>query len=86
MRKLFVIGVVLLAMAASTGFAQTDLGTIVLINGDVDGDNMVTNTDLGILLANMDQTTANGDLDGDNRVTSTDLSVLLKNMNMTGDW
>lgn len=85
MGKLLALGVVLLVMTAPMGFAQTDLGTITLINGDVDGDNAVTTGDLDIVLANMDQTATSGDLDGDDEVTTADLSILLKNMGQTGD-
>lgn len=85
MRKLFILAAVLLALNSSTVVAQTDLGTIMLVNGDVDGDNAVTTSDLSILLKNMDQTATSGDLDGDGKVTNADLGIVLKNIDMQGD-
>jgi hypothetical protein len=85
MRNLLVTAAILLVFAASTCVAQTDLGTITLINGDADGDNAITTTDLSIVLNNLGQTVAQGDLNGDGQVASDDLSILLNNMDLLGD-
>ncbi|MFA5863190.1 MAG: dockerin type I domain-containing protein [Phycisphaerae bacterium] len=62
-----------------------------LINGDCNGDNDVTPTDLSFILATMDTGTGGlgwdekADLDGDGEITSTDLSIVLANMDIAGD-
>ena len=85
MRKLVALALVVVAMAATPSFAQTDLGTVSLINGDVDGDNEVTSTDLSRVLKNLGQATADGDLNGDGSVAEEDLSIVLKNLDLVGD-
>lgn len=65
--------------------SAVDLGTITLINGDVNNDNTINDADVSALMANMDQVTTVGDLDGDTAVTTTDLSIVLKNLGLSGD-
>ena len=89
MRNVSAIAVALLTVAMVIGPVQTqvlayDIGTVSLLNGDVNGDNAVNDTDRDILLPNLDLTGVSGDLDGDNLVTTTDLSILLKNLGQTG--
>lgn len=84
MKKLFAFAVALLALT-TVAMAQTDLGTITLINGDVDGDNAITTADLSVVLANMGQTTTTGDLDGNGTVASADVNIVLKNLDLLGD-
>jgi hypothetical protein len=68
---------------AATGFT--------FINGDCDGDNEVTSTDLSVIIDAMDSMPGNAnwdataDLDGDGEITSTDLSVVIDNMDKLGD-
>jgi len=70
---------------------ETDLGTIHLTNGDCDGDNEITSTDMSIVLTAMDSTQGDSnydpqaDLNGDNHITEADLSILLTNMDQMGD-
>ncbi len=89
MGKRLVLLIALVVVMMMAGIAQArsdvDLGVISLINGDVDGDNVVSNADLASLLSSLDGTNASCDLDGDGTVTTTDLSILLKNLGQTGD-
>ncbi|MFA5865662.1 MAG: dockerin type I repeat-containing protein [Phycisphaerae bacterium] len=75
----------------SIGTGSVDIGVISLINGDCDGDNEITSTDLSIILTAMDAVPDDpnwdsaADLNGDNTITSTDLSILSASMDMLGD-
>lgn len=79
------------AASISTNSANIIGANFSLINGDCDGDNEVTSTDLSILGLGLGATLgvasydATADLDGDGEVTSTDLSVLGLVLGLTGD-
>lgn len=77
--------------AISITNADVDVGIVSVSNGDCDGDNEVTSTDLSVILSAMDTVPgdanwdAAADLDGDSEITSTDLSIVLTNMDMMGE-
>ena len=83
------VTVILVALVCAATVGDTDIGTVTLINGDCDGDNEITSTDLSVVLWSMDTRLGDplwdptADLDGDNEITSTDLSIL--NMDRMGD-
>ena len=91
MKKLLLLTIILLTTVSVTSCncsasSIIELGAVSLANGDIDGDNMVTSYDLGIVLLNLDSKNCSGDLDGDFEVTTTDLSILLKNLYLGGDF
>lgn len=53
------------------------------LQGDLNGDNKVTITDLSILLSNFGKSGGDGDVNGDGKVNITDLSILLSNWGKT---
>ncbi len=53
------------------------------LQGDLNGDNKVTITDLSILLSNFNKNGSDGDVNGDGKVNITDLSILLSNWGKT---
>ena len=66
--------------------AVTQLGTVELVNGDVDGNNAVTASDVAAVLTELDAMGGDRtDLDGDGVVSSTDLSIVLKSLDHVGD-
>ncbi|MFA5864302.1 MAG: DUF2961 domain-containing protein [Phycisphaerae bacterium] len=66
-------------------FTGSNVVDFHLTNGDCDGDNEVTSTDLSIILADMDTANSTADLDGDNEITIIDLGIVLPRMDLTGD-
>lgn len=65
--------------------ANPALGTIsVPTNGDCDGDNEISSSDLSIVLSNMDSSGGPADLNGDGTVTTADLSIVLTKMDLVG--
>lgn len=77
--------------AFTQGTATVDLGTIPLLNGDVDGDNSVTIFDYIELSQAFDTSlgdpdwNSSADLDGDETVTIFDYIILSQNFDRTGD-
>jgi len=75
-------------LAATTNIA---LGTMSLINGDVNGDNKIDAADQTALTAAFRSTSAkanwnpNADLNGDGQVSASDQAILGKNFGKTGD-
>jgi len=75
-------------IAAAT---NVSLGTMALINGDVNGDNRVDNADQTALTAAFRSTSAkanwnpNADLNGDGQVSASDQAILSKNFGKVGD-
>jgi hypothetical protein len=69
---------------------SVQVGTLLVYNGDCDGDNELTSTDLAIILAAMDSYRGDGnyaaeaDLNGDGVVDTADLSILLPMMDWKG--
>ena len=67
------------------------LGTITLLNGDVNGDNRVNNLDASLLRAALNSRSGSAnwnplaDLNGDGRVNNLDNSILINNLNRRGD-
>ena len=66
---------------------SNSLATPSLINGDINGDNQVSATDLNTLKANYGKVGAGlaGDLNEDNQVSATDLNILKANFGKVGD-
>ncbi|MCS7310034.1 MAG: hypothetical protein NZ741_07410 [Armatimonadetes bacterium] len=77
------------SVGVQTGF-MTPVN-VVLVNGDVDGDNEVSLSDFGALLAAFGSTPGSdkwnpfADLDGDEEVSLSDLGVLLRSFGAVGD-
>jgi probable HAF family extracellular repeat protein len=68
------------------GPGNADIGTVSVINGDCDGDNEVTSTDLSIILGALNGNyNSQADLNGDNLITGTDLSIGLTSMDLVGN-
>ena len=69
---------------------NTDIGTITLINGDINGDNGIDESDLAIMsndwyLATPDASNANSDLNGDGGVDESDLAIMSASWYLGGD-
>ncbi len=56
-----------------------------LVNGDINGDNMINSDDFDILVANFGTSSPDGDLDGSGGVDSDDFDILVKNFGTDGD-
>ncbi|MFA5865320.1 MAG: S8 family serine peptidase [Phycisphaerae bacterium] len=71
--------------------AGSNTVNFTLINGDCDGNDEVTSTDLSVVLAAMDTVSPSpnwdptADLDGDLNITSADLSIVLLSMDQMGN-
>lgn len=69
---------------------QAQTLSITLLNGDCDGDNEVTLTDFGILVAALgsmpgdENWNPDADLDGDGEVTLMDYAILVRNLGQIG--
>jgi hypothetical protein len=59
--------------------------TLILVNGDADGDNHVGLGDLGWVLSNFEGTDPMADLNGDRHVGFGDLGIVLTNFGAAGD-
>ena len=78
-------------VAFTQGASTVDLGTVSLVNGDIDGDNAVTVFDYDALSAAFDSAPGDAnwnpaaDLDGDLAVTVFDYDILSQNFDRQGD-
>jgi subtilisin-like proprotein convertase family protein len=74
--------------AISVTSASTQLGTVILINGDVDQDGEVGPGDFELIVSNFGNspaTQAEGDLDGDGEVGPGDFEIVVANFGLSGD-
>ena len=72
-------------MSLNVASGNTDVGSLELINGDVNGDNRIGLADLGLLLANWDGGDLMSDLDGSGTVGLGDVGIVLLNFGRQGD-
>ncbi|OYT74448.1 MAG: hypothetical protein CFK49_08350 [Armatimonadetes bacterium JP3_11] len=83
--KQWLILIGLMALTLGVSFAQ--IPTLVLVNGDVNGDNVVDDTDLLAVMFAMGQSCPSGcpeDLNGDGTVDDTDLLIVMFNIGTEG--
>jgi subtilisin-like proprotein convertase family protein len=74
--------------AISVTSASTQLGTVILINGDVDQDGEVGPGDFELVVSNFGNspaTQADGDMDGDGEVGPGDFEIVVANFGLSGD-
>lgn len=64
---------------------SAELGNVVLVSGDVNGDGSITLRDLEAVYASWLSSDANADVNGDGNVTLTDLEIIYKNWLATTD-
>lgn len=63
----------------------TEVSPVVLLNGDANGDNVVDDSDLALVLLNFGLFLMPGDLDGNEVVNDADLALVLRNYGLQGD-
>ncbi|HRF58952.1 MAG TPA: S8 family serine peptidase [Fimbriimonadaceae bacterium] len=67
----------------------SDFGTegadFILVNGDIDGNNLIDSDDFDLLVANFGTAGPTGDLDGSGLVESDDFDILVENFGRSGD-